>query len=240
MHILKHFSERKEMQVSLWSVFWQSTIKPWPPYSHMGLNTTNMLYKLYSNHLLCSNACPWLVGILLFNSSAQLLTYMHGGQGESPVDETQFPAGPTKYLLGHTGHFYSQWLWEIGGNQKNWALKVKRLFTQVHVCHFQKLQAQINKRKNALLQCELLSTCTILSFSSPRIARKILKWILSAQICSSFFFFFLPNPVFKYGLLCSIKMYFLLRTSRWSVSQTQSYNSLSAAPGKMKNRNKTF
>lgn len=138
MHILEYFSERKDMQVSLWSVSWQSTIKPC---SASCFQTTCCV------QMLAHGLWAFLCSTPLHNSSP---TGMEAKERPLWLDETQIPAGPTKYLLGHTGHFYSQWLWETGGNQQNWALRVKCLFTQVHVCHFQKLQAQINKRKKCI------------------------------------------------------------------------------------------
>lgn len=243
MHTVEHQSEKKELQVSLWSVSWQNTTGPQLPFSHMGLSIINKLSKLSADHSLCSTASKFLCSL---SPSPHLSTHQEASERLWPWLHPTWPHKPhweaqSTFVPRATGEEVEN---STTGPAK-WDVCSLRLMATAHC--FQRLQAQIDKGKNVLWQCEPLAACTTFSFSSlVRIARKILKQILCADLLFpvfflfSFFFFFFFSPAFKYGLFCSIKMQFLLRTSRWSVSQPQSYNFPSAAPGKMKNRDKTF
>lgn len=220
MHILEYHSEESiKIWVPLWSISGQNNPKQWPPSSPMGLNTIN----LPSDPLLCSNACLWLP--------------LHSKNSSLPM-QAQWPrTGPTAGLAkAHKVppihlHFYS--LQEIGGKRQNWALYLFRFVSTVGC--FQGCRHRWIKEKTTMVLHDPLSAYTAFSFSA--FPRKC--YGSSVQIWFFFFGFFFQSSILN-GLLCSVKLHFCLRTSRWSVSQAWTWDFPSASPSKMKNRKKTF
>lgn len=176
----------------------------------MGLNTTNLL----SNRLLCCEP----------NSSPAQTQWPRRGP-LAALAVSGWEADPTRCHLPTGKH--RALLFPLGNRWKP-AKPCPQGETSIRsgsclLCAvFRGCKHRSIKEKTTMVLCEPLSACATFWFSSLAcIARKILKWILCTDLLSLFLCFFF-SPAFKYGLLCSIKMHVLLRTSRWSVSQTRS------------------
>lgn len=175
----------------------------------MGLSTTNKLSKLSADHSLCSTASTFLCSV---SPSPHLSTHQEASERLWPW---LHPTGPHKPHWEAQSTFIPRATGEEVENSKTGPAKwdvCSLRFMATAQC-FQRLQAQIDKGKNVLLQCEPLAACTTFSFSSlVLIARKILKQILCADLLfpGGFFFFFLPFYIFfsaqHLNMVCSVQL----------------------------------